>query len=110
MINGGTNYHVKKHNDHIISGGEPWGYNPIDYNDMMFKRLPCPTFDLRDDIADEGISLKAIEGNLKRKIVECSVPFDIDRPLTEKEIAEVIHYLNEDLDGTIALYWEREED
>lgn len=110
MINGGTNYHVKKHNDHIISGGEPWGYNPIDYNDMMFKRLPCPTFDLRDDIADEGISLKAIEGNLKRKIVECSVPFDIDRPLTEKEIAEVIHYLNEDLDGTIALYWERKED
>ena len=70
MINGGTNYHVKKHNDHIISGGEPWGYNPIDYNDMMFKRLPCPTFDLRDDIADEGISLKAIEGNLKRNIVE----------------------------------------
>lgn len=109
MINGGTNYHVKKHNDHIISGGEPWRYNPIDYNDMMFKRLPCPTFDLKDDIADEGISLKAIEGNLKRKIVECSVPFDTDRPLTEKEINEVIYYLNEDLDGTIALYWERKE-
>ena len=47
MINGGTNYHVKKHNDHIIGGGEPWGYNPFNYNDMTFKRLPCPTFDLR---------------------------------------------------------------
>ena len=110
MINGGTNYHVKKHNDHIISGGEPWGYNPFDYSDMMFKRLPCPTFDLRDDIADPGISLKAIEGNLRRNIVECKVPFDLDRPLTEEEIEEVISYLNEDLDGTIAHYWERKED
>lgn len=110
MINGGTNYHVKKHNDHIIQGGEPWGYSPFDYNDMVFKRLPCPTFDLRDDIADKGISLKAIEGNLKRNIVECKVPFDLDRPLTEDEITEVIAYLNEDLDGTIALYHERKED
>lgn len=110
IINGGTNYHVKKHNDHIISGGEPWGYNPFDYGDMMFKRLPCHTFDLRDDIADPGVSLKSIEGNLRRKIVECNVPFDIDRPLTETEIADVEKYLGEDLDGTVALYWERKSD
>ena len=110
MINGGTNFHVKKHNDHIISGGEPWGYSPFDYNEMLYPRLPCPTFDLKDDIADPGISLKAIEGNLRRKIVECKVPFDIDRPLTAEEIKEVVRYLNEDLDGTIALYWERKED
>ena len=110
MINGGTNYHVKKHSDHIIQGGEPWRYSPFEYDDMVFKRLPCPTFDLRDDIVDKGISLKAIEGNLKRNIVECKVPFDLDRPLTKDEIAEVIAYLNEDLDGTIALYHERKED
>jgi hypothetical protein len=109
MINGGTNYHVKKHNDHIMGSGEPWGYNPFDYGDMMFKRLPCPTFDLRDDIPDPGISLKAIEGNLRRKIVECNVPFDLPRPLTREEIEEVKAYLNEDLDGTCALYWERKE-
>ena len=109
MINGGTNYHVKKHNDHIIGGGEPWKYSPFDYNDMTFKRLPCPTFDLRDDIPDPGISLKAIEGNLRRPIVECNVPFDLDRPLTPEEIVEVKSYLNEDLDGTIALYNERKE-
>ena len=110
MINGGTNYHVKKHNDHIISGGEPWGYSPFDYDEMLFKRLPCPTFDLRDDIADPGVSLKSIEGNLCRKIVECKVPFNLDRPLTKDEINEVEKYLDEDLDGTIALYWERKED
>ena len=109
MINGGSNYHVKKHNDHIIGGGAPWEYNPFNYDEMMFKRLPCPTFDLRDDIADPGTSLKSIEGNLRRKIVECKVPFDLDRPLTEEEIEEVKKYLNEDLDGTIALYLERKE-
>ena len=109
IINGGTNYHVKKHNDHIMSGGEPWSYNPFDYSDMMFKRLPCHTFDLRDDIADPGVSLKSIEGNLRRKIVECNVAFDIDRPLTETEIEDVKKYLGEDLDGTVALYWERKE-
>lgn len=110
MINGGTNYHVKKHNDHIIGGGEPWSFILFDFYDTTYKRLPCYTFDLRDDIADQGISLKAIEGNLCRNIVECKVPFDIDRPLTDEEIEEVIRYLNEDLDGTIALYHERKED
>lgn len=110
MINGGTNYHVKKHNDHIIGGGEPWSFILFDFYDTTYNRLPCYTFDLRDDIADPGISLKAIEGNLCRNIVECKVPFDIDRPLTDEEIDEVIRYLNEDLDGTIALYHERKED
>ena len=109
MINGGTNYHVKKHNDHILSGETPWSYNPFSYNEMLYHRLPCPTFDLRDDIPDPGISLKAIEGNLRRKIVECSVPFDTPGPLTKEQIEEVIKYLNEDLDGTIAHYWERKE-
>lgn len=110
MINGGTNFHVKKHNDYIIGGGAPWEYNPFNYNDMIFKNLPCPTFDLRDDIADPGTSLKSIEGNLRRRIVECNVPFDLDRPLTKEEIEDVKKYLNEDLDGTAALYWERKED
>lgn len=109
MINGGRNYHVKKHNDFIISGGEPWKYSPFDYKDTMFKRLPCPTFDLRDDIADKGISLKAIEGNLKLPIVESSVPFNIDRPLTQEELKEVIRYCKYDVDSTIKLYWERKE-
>ena len=110
MINGGSNYHVKKHNDNIMNGGEPWGYNPFEYDDMLFKKLPCPTFDSRDDIPDQGISLKAIEGNLCRKIVECKVPFDTPRPLTAEEIEDVKKYLNEDLDGTVSRYWERKED
>ena len=104
MIQGGSNVEVKRHNDFIIGGGNAWEFPFI-----QFKRLPCPTFDLRDDIADQGISLKAIEGNLKLPIVESSVSFDIDRPLTPEELEEVIRYCKYDVDSTIKLYWERKE-
>ena len=104
MIHGGSNIEVKRHNDFIIGGGSAWEFPFI-----QFKRLPCPTFDLRDDIPDPGISLKAIEGNLKLPIVESSVPFDIDRKLTPEELEEVIRYCKYDVDSTIALYNERKE-
>ena len=102
MILGGTNIEVKRHNDFIIGGGNAWEFPFIQY-----QKLPCPTFDLRDDIADPGISLKAIEGNLKLPIVESSVSFDIDRKLTPEELEEVIRYCKYDVDSTIKLYWER---
>ena len=104
MILGGSNVEVKRHNDFIIGGGNAWEFPFI-----QFKKLPCPTFDLKDDIADPGISLKAIEGNLKLPIVESSVPFDIDRKLTPEELEEVIRYCKYDVDSTIKLYHERKE-
>lgn len=104
MIQGGSNVEIKRHNDFIIGGGNAWEFPFI-----QFKRLPCPTFDLRDDIADQGISLKAIEGNLKLPIVESSVSFDIDRKLTPEELEEVIRYCKYDVDSTVKLYWERKE-
>ena len=111
IINGGSNYHVKKHNDFIIGGGNAWDFEFLSLgSDIRYHKLPCPTFDLRDDIADPGISLKAIEGNLKLKIVECSVPFDIGRKLTPEELEDVIRYCKWDVDSTVALYWERKED
>ena len=110
ILNGGSNHHVKKHNDFIIGGGNAWDFEflSLGYDDHYFK-LPCATFDLRDDIADPGISLKAIEGNLKLPIVESSVPFDIDRSLTPEELDEVIRYCKYDVDSTIKLYEERKE-
>ena len=75
MLNGGSNLEVKKHND--FKGGNAWEYPFI-----SFQKRPFKSFDLRDDIADQGISLKAIEGNLKLPIVESSIPFDINRKLT----------------------------
>ena len=110
ILNGGSNYHVKKHNDFIIGGGNAWDFEFVSLgSDIRYYKLPCPTFDLRDDIADPGISLKAIEGNLKLPIVESSIPFDIDRKLTPEELEEVIRYCKYDVDSTIKLYQERKE-
>ena len=107
IINGGSNYHVKQHNDFIIKGGAGWDFTFLEISETMYFKLPCSTFDLKDDIADPGISLKAIEGNLKLPIVESSVPFDIDRKLTPEELDEVIKYCKYDVDSTIKLYHER---
>ena len=106
MLNGGSNIEVKKHNDFIISKeGNAWEYPFIQYQKRPFK-----SFDLKDDIADQNISLKAIEGNLKLPIVESSVPFNIDRKLTPEELDEVIRYCKYDVDSTVKLYLERKED
>lgn len=105
MLLGGSNTEVKKHNDFIISGRNAWEFPFI-----QFQKRPFNSFDLRDDIADMGISLKAIEGNLKLPIVESSVSFDINRPLTPDELEEVIRYCKYDVDSTIKLYEARKED
>ena len=105
MLNGGSNVEVKKHNDFIINCVNGWEFPFIQGKKRAFK-----SFDLRDDIADPGISLKAIEGNLKLPIVESSVHFDIDRKLTDDELKEVIKYCKYDVDSTIKLYEARKED
>lgn len=104
MLNGGDNERVKAHNDFIIGGCNGWEYPFI-----QFQKKPFKSFDLRDDIADKGLSLKAVEGNLYLPIVESSVPFDIDRPLTPEELDEVIRYCKTDVDATVRLYQERAE-
>lgn len=104
MLNGGDNERVKAHNDYIIGGGNGWEYPFIRGQARLFK-----SFDLRDDIADKGLSLKAVEGNLYLPIVESSVPFDIDRPLTAEEVDEVVRYCKTDVDATVRLYQERAE-
>lgn len=104
MLLGGSNIEVKRHNDYIIGGGDPWAFPFI-----QFQKKPFQSFDLRDDIADKGLSLKAVEGNLYLPIVESSVSFDIDRPLTPEELDEVIRYCKNDVDATVLLYKERAE-
>ena len=104
MNNGGDNERVKAHNDFIIAGGNGWEYPFI-----QFQKKPFKSFDLRDDIADKGLSLKAIEGNLYLPIVETSIPFDLDRALTPEELEEVIRYCKNDVDATVRLYQERAE-
>ena len=106
MLLGGSNLEVKKHNDFIISQkGAPWEYPFI-----QCQKRPFKSFDLKDDIADPGISLKAIEGNLNRPIVEQKiVNWNINRPLTPAELKTVIAYCKYDVDSTVLLYMERKE-
>lgn len=101
MLLGGDNTVIKKHNDFIIGGNNGWEFPFI-----QFQKRPFYSFDLRDDLP-LGLSLKAIEGNMGSSIVESSVPFDIDRPLTPKEIEEVISYCKTDVDRTVDLYRKR---
>lgn len=106
MILGGSNIEVKRHSDWIINERkDPWAFPFIQY-----KKLPFKSFDLKDDISDKGLGLKAIEGNMCKPIVECSVPFDLDRPLTPEELEEVIRYCKTDVDRTVDLYKARKED
>ncbi|MEC4272927.1 ERF family protein [Adlercreutzia sp. R25] len=88
---------VKDVNDWIIAGNTPWEHP---YLRGLFTALPQT--DLMDDM-QVGTSLKSIEAHLGRGIVETSVPFDIDRPLTPAEREEVERYCWEDVDATEAL-------
>ena len=106
MYQGGSNVEVKKHNDFIIKENR----NAWEFPFIQYKKRPFYSFDLRDDISDENISLKASEGNLRRRIVESGVSFDIDRPLTTEELEDFIKYCKEDVDSTECLYYERKED
>ena len=53
-------------------------------------------------------SLKQIEGNMGMSIVESSVPFDIDRPLTDEERQETLEYCRHDVRATIEVFKLRE--
>lgn len=85
---------IKALNDYLIGGGRGWTH-PIMQSNPVF----ISSFDIRDDMY-EGLSLKACEGHLGMSVVESSVPFDLDRPLTDEELEETIFYCKHDVDAT----------
>ena len=99
MLSGGDNATVKAHNDFIIEqGGNGWEFPFIRGQRKSFR-----SFDLKDDLPI-GLSLKAIEANMGLSIVESSVDFTIERPLTASELRETIRYCCNDVDATLRLY------
>lgn len=101
VLLGADNTTVKNHSDFIIKGRNAWEFPFVQYQRRDFQSM-----DLRDDL-DKDLSLKAIEGNLNAPIVESSVPFDIDRPLTAAELDEVTDYCNTDVKNTVELLKKR---
>ena len=85
---------VKEVNDYIIGGGQGWECPML--RDMFFR---FNNVDIKDDM-QMGLSLKAIEGHLGLSVKETTVPFDIDRPLTEEERRDVEFYCDHDVDTT----------
>ena len=99
MLSGADNATVKAHNDFIIEqDGNGWEFPFIRGQRKQFR-----SFDLRDDLP-AGLSLKAIEANMGLNIVESSVDFTLERPLTDDELQQTIRYCCNDVDATLKLY------
>ena len=91
---GFTPQEVKQVNDFIIGGGQGWECPMLRDFSFRFNNV-----DIKDDM-QMGLSLKAIEGHLGLSVEESTVPFDIDRPLTEEELKETAKYCIHDVDTT----------
>ena len=92
----------KRINDYIIVKGNPgWKFS------SLFRNIPLNNYDIMSNI-DRG--LKSFEGFMGNDIKESSVPFDINRKLTDKEIQETVKYCRHDVEQTIEVFLQRKED
>ncbi len=95
-------FEAKRINDFIILKGNPgWKFS------SLFRNIPLNNYDVMMSI-DRG--LKSFEGFMGNDIKESSVPFDIDRKLTEEEIQETVKYCRHDVEQTIEVFLQRKSD
>lgn len=95
-------FNPKEVNDFIISQGKHgWQFS------SMFRKIQMFNFDVMYR-NDRG--LKSLEGFMGNNIKETSVPFDLDRPLTQAEIDETIKYCRHDVDQTMEVFFSRIDD
>lgn len=92
----------KKVNDFIIEKGQPgWKFS------SLFRNIPLMNYDVMLG-TDRG--LKFFEGSMGNDIRESSVPFNVDRKLTQEEIEETVKYCRHDVEQTIEVFLHRKED
>lgn len=92
----------KKVNDYIIVKGNPgWKFS------SLFRNFPLWNYDV---MLNTDVGLKSFEGFMGNNIKETSVPFNIDRKLTEEEIAETVRYCKHDVEQTIQVFLKRTEE
>ena len=97
VCGGCENDEIKELNDYLIAGNKGWEHPLMQQIRYWFNNV-----DIRDD-TQQGLSLKAIEGHLGLSVEESTIDFNIDRPLTESELAELIHYCKHDVEATAEL-------
>ena len=90
----------KEVNDFIIVGGNKgWQYSRL-FNDVYMVN-----YDVFHPRTDRD--LKTHEAYMGNDIRETTVPFDIDRKLTDGEIAETVKYCRHDVEQTIEVFMHR---
>lgn len=110
-----------KHYDDYILKGILCDFNPKEINDFiildgeagwkfsnLFKRIQLYSYDVFQAKIDRG--LKFFEGSLGNTVKESSIPFNIERKLTEEELTETIKYCRHDVEQTIEVFIQRKSD
>lgn len=85
----------------IVEGKAGWQYS------SLFRKIQMYNFDIMQ--RNDG-GLKSLEGFMGSNIKETSVPFDIDRKLTQSEIDETIKYCRHDVEQTVEVFLQRKDD
>ncbi len=92
-------YEPKKINDYIITQGEPgWKFS------KDFRKVKLVNYDAIVKRAGNFVGLKELEYHMGDSIVECDVPFDLDRPLTNREKAKVVEYCKNDVEALMKTF------
>lgn len=107
-----TGYNSNRYDQYILKG-ILCGFNPKKVNDFMivreqpgwkfsslFNQIPLLSYDVMLSM----YSLKQLEGFMGNTIKETSVPFDIDRKLTDDEIEETVKYCKSDVYNTMEVF------
>lgn len=103
--------------DQYIAKGIMLGMNPKEINDWIIKKdLPGWQYSSAfnritminfDTMLKTDTGLKPLEAFMGNDIRETEVPFDIDRPLTDKEKKQTEFYCNNDVEQTIEVWLAR---
>lgn len=93
---------AKQMNDWIIVKGiDGWKFS------KALNSIPLNNYDV---MPNPPIGLKTLEGFLGSGIKETGVPFDIQRKLTDAEIAETVKYCRHDVEQTVKVFIQRKAD
>ena len=93
---------LTKHDPYEVSKFIIAGNQGFDYSDD-FRTVNLYTYDIYNNLTH---SLKFYEGSLGDSIEETTVPFDIDRKLTDEELKEVEKYCRHDVEETVKVLFE----
>lgn len=112
-------YNIRKYDQYIFKA-ILCGFDPKEVNDFiilrhcegyrfssLFNRINLAIFDI---MPNPPVSLKTLEGFMGSDIRETTVPFDIDRKLTDTEMDEVLFYCRHDVEQTALVLSKRLEE